>query len=63
MVNNCVVTAGLQCGTREGSCDDGTKCINEWEFCNGKRDCDDGSDEKASRCLAATTGKCHGPFL
>ena len=28
----------------------------KYKFCNGRKDCADGSDEKASRCSPATTG-------
>lgn len=35
----------LDCEHPNRTCDNGTKCINVENLCNGKKDCDDGSDE------------------
>ena len=56
--NHFILIDGIKCGLRKVYVMMGTKCIYEWDFCNGEVNCDDGSDEKASRCLSVTTGKC-----
>lgn len=53
-----IITAAITCSSREDLCDDGKSCIMKYKFCNGREDCPDGSDEKASRCSSSsTTGK------
>ena len=49
------MTDAIKCSSVEDLCDDGKSCIMKYKFCNGRKDCADGSDEKASICPIPTT--------
>ncbi|GBO13781.1 MAM and LDL-receptor class A domain-containing protein 2, partial [Araneus ventricosus] len=46
----------VECGLQEIMCEDEKRCIKEWEWCDGKPDCNGGTDEKNCKRVH---GDCH----
>lgn len=40
-----------ECSDSYSKCEDGLQCIRTHDFCDGRADCKDGSDEDVDKCL------------